>query len=91
MYNDPGKRSNEDGRADLRPLTEGWLIERFGAGDSERRFLQIGTGQWCGAPYATLFPLRRTAMIYAAEFGFAIGSTARIIRYRKCGKSAFGD
>lgn len=45
---------------------------------SERRFLQIGTGQWCGAEYATLFPMRRTAVIYAREFGLLADRSALI-------------
>ena len=69
-------------------LTSGWLIELrparhdFGnLGDSSRRFLQIGTGQWCGAQYATLFPLRRTAVTYAREFGLLVDREVQIVAY----------
>ncbi len=65
-------------RPQQQPVTEGWLIQRCGhVGDEgERRYLQIGTGQWCGAIYATLFPLRETAITYAIEFGYEIEKTA---------------
>ena len=69
-------------------LTKGWLIERIdflgteqADCDSNRRFLQIGTGQWCGAPYATLFPMRRTAIAYTREFGLAVDRKVRIVAY----------
>lgn len=71
---------------DLRqPVTRGWLIQRRGqeGADGDRRFLQIGTGQWCGAIYATLFPLRQTAITYAVEFGYEIGKTAQVVRYQR--------
>lgn len=45
-------------------------------------FLQIGTGQWCGAPYATLFPRHSTAMVYAKEFGYVVGQSVQIVRHR---------
>ncbi len=69
-------------------LTRGWLIEssreqkagkRVGA--SDRRFLQIGTGQWCGAEFATLFPLRRTAIAYAREFGLLVERDVEIVEH----------
>lgn len=68
-------------------LSEGWMIElkrpdreqRFG---SIPRFLQIGTGQWCAAEYATLFPERSTAIVYAKEFGLDLGGPLRIVRHR---------
>ncbi len=69
-------------------LTKGWLIElshrRTDPGKTEaspRRFLQIGTGQWCGAEYATLFPLRRTAITYAREFGLLVDREVQIVEY----------
>jgi hypothetical protein len=52
------------------------------ADDSLRRFLQIGTGQWCGAQYATLFPLRRTAIAYAREFGLLVDGGVQIVEHR---------
>lgn len=66
-------------------LRVGWLI---GLIDNPKRsdkhnrpplFLQIGTGQWCGAEYATVFPLKRTAIIYAREFGLLIDRKVRIV------------
>lgn len=68
---------------------EGWLIERIGTDGESRfggcppRYLQIGTGQWCGARYATLFPLQSAAMIYAKEFGYRVGFDVRVVWYRK--------
>lgn len=69
-------------------LTKGWLIERASRGKegggtdgSLRRYLQIGTGQWCGAEFATLFPLRRTAITYAREFGLLVEQEAQIVHY----------
>jgi hypothetical protein len=72
--------------ADRQRITAGWLIARCGDGESdstERRYLQIGTGQWCGAAYATLFPRRRTAIIYAIEFGYVVGRTAVVVPYQR--------
>ena len=76
-----------------RGLTKGWLIELSrvendsGKTDaSRRRFLQIGTGQWCGAEYATLFPLRRTAVSYAREFGLLVDrelQDVQIVEYQR--------
>jgi hypothetical protein len=73
---------------DGKGIAEGWLIQRGGHGLPSRisadqpMFLQIGTGQWCTANYATLFPLRRTAVIYAKEFGYVVGRTVRIVKHR---------
>ena len=63
---------------------QGWVIEgrRTEDGSPSGRFLQIGTGQWCPQQYATVFPLRQTAVIYANEFGYSIGHNAAIVRYR---------
>ena len=71
-------------RPQQQPVTEGWLIQRCGhVGDEgERRYLQIGTGQWCPSQYATRFPLRRTAIAYAHEFGYRVGDTAEIVPYQ---------
>ncbi|TWU04666.1 hypothetical protein [Stieleria varia] len=58
----------------------GWLIaQRLPDGTPAGRFLQIATGQWGPPSYATLFPLKRTAMSYAVEFGFSVGHTAEIV------------
>lgn len=76
----PVRDTNSSGR-----ITDGWLIERpvlSGKGE-EPRYLQIGTGQWCAATYATLFPHRRTAVSYAVDFGYQPGTTARIVRFRQ--------
>jgi hypothetical protein len=78
-YGDPRGRS----RSRRHRVTQGWLIERCPTieDEGERRYLQIGTGQWCGAVYATLFPIRETAVIYAVEFGYEIGRSAKVVRY----------
>lgn len=63
-------------------LRFGWLIRRQTAGDCDQPlYLQIGTGQWCAAQYATLFPLRRTAVTYAIDFGYSPGETAEIVPF----------
>lgn len=72
---------------ELGHLAEGWMIELVRQGRQHRfasipRFLQIGTGQWCAAEYATLFPERSTALVYAAEFGLELGGAVRIVRHR---------
>ncbi len=60
----------------------GWLIQqRSPDGGLPGRYLQIGTGQWCPSQYATRFPLRRTAVAYAHEFGYSVGYTAEIVPY----------
>ena len=57
-----------------------WLIQqRSPEGRVPARYLQIGTGQWCPSKYATRFPLRRTAVAYAHEFGYSIGYTAEVV------------
>lgn len=62
---------------------DGWLIaEKQGDGKRSGKYLQIGTGQWGPLSYATLFPLRSTAMIYAHEFGYCIGHTADVVPSR---------
>lgn len=75
-----------------RACTEGWLIERMGNDAESRlgcdppRYLQIGTGQWCGAPYATLFPQQSAANAYAKEFGYEVGRNVRLVWHRKSGE-----
>ena len=69
-----------------RPIA-GWLIEwKLPAADQRfilvPRFLQIGTGQWCAAEYATLFPERATAEAYADEFGIPLTGAVRIVQHR---------
>jgi len=44
-----------------------------------RRFLQIGTGQWTAPEYATFFLRRRTASIYAREYGLMTEGRVKII------------
>ncbi len=66
---------------------DGWLIEwRFPATDRRftliPRFLQIGTGQWCSAEYATLFPERTIALAYAEELGIPLQGGVRIVKHR---------
>ncbi len=62
---------------------QGWIIEgrRATDGATTGRYLQIGTGQWCPPQYATIFPVRQTAMIYAHEFGYSLGHDACIVRF----------
>jgi hypothetical protein len=73
---------------DVKGIREGWLIQLISRPTGARRcaevprYLQIGTGQWCGAGYATLFPVRSAALIYAREFGHGVGHTVRIVRHR---------
>ena len=71
----------DDRTAELADPT--WLIEqRSPEGQLSGRYLQIGTGQWCPSQYATRFPLRRTAIAYAHEFGYSVGYTAEIVPYQ---------
>ncbi|MGB7345441.1 MAG: hypothetical protein WBD20_14600 [Pirellulaceae bacterium] len=74
--------SNRDSQPDFR-LPHGWLIEgrRVQDGSPTGKFLQIGTGQWCPQQYATVFPLRQTAIVYAHEFGYSVGHSAFVVRY----------
>ena len=72
---------------DLKGTAEGWLIQSVEAAESRisastAQFLQIGTGQWCSADYATLFPLQSAAIVYAKEFGYVVGRTVRIVKHR---------
>ena len=68
---------------------EGWLIERIGHpaatqfGRDSPRFLQIGTGQWCSAEYATWYPLQSAAQVYAKEFGYETDRDVRVVWHRK--------
>lgn len=64
-------------------FTQGWVIEGRRADDGQPtgRFLQIGTGQWCPQEYATVFPLRKTAVVYACEFGYSVGHNANVVRF----------
>ncbi len=74
--------------SDARGIREGWLIELANHEPKSRiaanppQYLQIGTGQWCAANYATLFPLRGTAIVYAKEFGYRVGQSVRIVKHR---------
>jgi hypothetical protein len=74
--------SNDTDRVD------GWLIQngsvhrRADFLDSQRIYLQIGTGQWCTRKYATLFPTKSAAIAYARKFGYTVGQTAQIVRCR---------
>ncbi|TWU56577.1 hypothetical protein Poly51_24930 [Rubripirellula tenax] len=66
----------------------GFLIQRLDRGKDEQFcatgpfFLQIGTGQWCDARFATVFPKRSTAEFYAWEFGRIVGRDACVIHRR---------
>ncbi|MCH1494846.1 MAG: hypothetical protein L7U72_06425 [Rubripirellula sp.] len=44
-----------------------------------RQFLQIATGQWTSPQYATRFPLRKTATLYAREYSFLPSQEVRVI------------
>ena len=74
-------------------IVDGWLIQhtqssideslhRSRGQRCEPQFLQIGTGQWCSAEYATLFPMMSAAVTYAKEFGFVIDENVKIVRHR---------
>lgn len=83
----------ESEMAEVVRIVDGWLIQhtrsstnqsfhRSQGQQSEPQFLQIGTGQWCSAQYATLFPQMSTAVTYAREFGFVIDENVKIVRHR---------
>ena len=89
MYEFDEERWDEQGAesGDVKGIVDGWLIQSMEAAESrivatEAIYLQIGTGQWCSADYATLFPLRSTAIVYAKEFGYVVGHTVRIVKHR---------
>ncbi|MFK8111332.1 MAG: hypothetical protein AB8B91_03995 [Rubripirellula sp.] len=79
-------------------IVAGWLIQRTTKAVSDVRgpvgkrpeavitdepqFLQIGTGQWCSAKYATLFPLASAAEVYAEEFGYVLGYHVKLVKHR---------
>jgi hypothetical protein len=48
----------------------------------EPQFLQIGTGQWCAAKYATLFPIPSAAEVYAKEFGYIVDFHVKVVKHR---------
>lgn len=66
----------------------GWLIQcarpspNVRIGSDRPLFLQIGTGQWCSAEYATLFPMRSAAIVYAKAYGYAVGDNVVIVHHR---------
>ncbi|MDF1840920.1 MAG: hypothetical protein P1U77_05755 [Rubripirellula sp.] len=84
----PADASNSQRCCDGSPA-EGWLIERIGHparakfDDDSPRFLQIGTGQWCSADYATWFPLQSAAQVYAKEFGYQADRDVRVVWQRR--------
>ncbi len=89
MYEFDEERWDEQGAesGDVKGIAAGWLIQSVDITASrivahQAMFLQIGTGQWCSADYATLFPLRSTAVVYAKEFGYVLGHTVRIVKHR---------
>ena len=61
----------------------GWVIARADISDRNpsglRQCLQLGTGQWCPANYATWFEARGTAETYAVDYGYHIGSDVVIV------------
>lgn len=66
----------------------GWLIQKLGPDQrsspqhGQRIYLQIGNGQWCEPEFATLFPTTSAAIAYAQRFGYAVGQTVAIVRFR---------
>ncbi len=66
----------------------GWLIQkgidslRAHSEHCDQIYLQIGTGQWCSAMYATRFPTKTAAIAYAQKFGYRVGQTAQIVPFR---------
>ena len=73
--------------AEVKGFADGWMIQSIPDSASpplarELVHLQIGTGQWCSARYATIFPVRSAAFIYAKEFGYVVGETVRIVKHR---------
>jgi hypothetical protein len=88
-FDSPDGKIDLNYSSDTAPCCEGWLIQRVGIDAEVRpgmdppRYLQIGTGQWCGAEYATLFPIQSSALVYVKEFGFEVGRHVRVIWHRK--------
>ena len=89
MYEFDEQRWDEQGSESggVNGIADGWMIQAIQATKprvlaSEPVHLQIGTGQWCTADYATLFPLRSAAIVYAKEFGYEVGVTVRIVKHR---------
>ena len=77
-------RQQEENVADpWRGTSDGWLIKRVVASRlaDEDRYLQIGTGQWCAAPFATLFPIRSAAIVYAQAYGYCVGESVEIVTH----------
>jgi hypothetical protein len=86
-FDEDGWDEKQAETGDFGHLAEGWLIGWSLPATDQRftlvpRFLQIGTGQWCAAEYATLFPARTTAETYAREFGIPLNKSVRIMRHR---------
>ena len=59
--------------ADVKGYADGWMIQSIQEKGSplvsvEPVHLQIGTGQWCSARYATLFPVRWISWLCAFHF-----------------------
>jgi len=79
----PNKKPVERAHDQKFRFRQGWVIEgqRSKDGSPTGRYLQIGTGQWCPQQYATVFPIRQTAVIYANEFGYSVGHNACVVRY----------
>lgn len=79
------QQQDEQDATPWRQVQQGWLIQRVTTAPSARirtsepQFLQIGTGQWCAARYATLFPLRSAAIVYARAYGYRVGESVEIV------------
>lgn len=89
MYEFDEERWDEQGpeAGDVKGISDDWLIqsipsEEFRMVDPEATYLQIGTGQWCSAEYATRFSLLSAAIFYARVFGYVEGDTVRIVKHR---------
>ena len=62
----------------------GWLIAQLHLdGSRTGRFLQIATGQWAAARYATYFPEQSNAILYAHENGFVMGQHVSVVPVKK--------
>ncbi|QEG00594.1 hypothetical protein Mal15_46650 [Stieleria maiorica] len=77
-------------------MAAGWLIAEKSAVEIDARgtddpspwqrsprCLQLGTGQWCSARWATWFPAPGPAIRYAVELGFKVGDSVEIIFLRR--------
>lgn len=87
-WNQQKSRTDQSESGQWNAAVGGWLVCQAESTEGDRfppkrrRFLQIGTGQWCSAEYATLFPIRSAAIVYAKTFGYTIGDDVTIVHHR---------